>query len=104
MGETLWAMPIGEEVRPLLNSDVADLTNVKIGNTAGGMLVAAAFLQEFIGRVDDRDDAPRIPWTHLDIAGPANNEGAGYGAIGKGPTATTVRALIAFAASMAASS
>ncbi len=101
VGETFWPMPIGDEFRPMLSSDVADLANVKIGNTAGGMLIAAAFLQEFVGRVSDDDDAPRIPWTHLDIAGPAHNDGAGYGATAKGPTGTTVRALIALAESMA---
>ena len=101
VGETFWAMPIGEEFRPMLASEVADLANVKIGNTAGGMLIAAAFLQEFVGRTGEGEDAARIPWTHLDIAGPAHNDGAGYGATAKGPTGTTVRALIALAESMA---
>jgi leucyl aminopeptidase len=101
VGEQFWPMPIGEEFRPMLTSEVADIANVKIGNTAGGMLIAAAFLQEFVGRVGEGDDAPRIPWTHLDIAGPAHNDGAGYGSTAKGPTGTTVRALIALAESMA---
>jgi len=98
VGETLWPMPIGPELRPLLNSDVADIANVKPGNTAGGRLIAAAFLKEFVGRDADGDV---IPWAHLDIAGPANNGAAGWGFTGKGPTGVAVRALVAFAADFA---
>ncbi len=94
VGETFWHMPLPTELRPLLTSDVADITNVKIGSTAAGMLVAGVFLQEFIG--NSADGSP-IPWVHLDIAGPANNDGGSYGFTGKGPTGVTVRALLAFA-------
>lgn len=93
-GESLWHMPLPAELRPLLNSDVADITNVKIGSTAAGMLVAGVFLQEFVGNTKE---GSRIPWAHLDIAGPANNDGAGFGYTGKGPTAVTVRTLLALA-------
>ncbi len=91
VGEALWAMPIGPELRPLLASDIADIANVKPGNTAGGMLLAAAFLRDFVGT---RDDGSAIPWAHLDIAGPANNGAAGWGFTGKGPTGVATRALI----------
>lgn len=94
VGETLWPMPLPSELRTLLNSDVADIANVKIGSTAAGMLIAGVFLQEFVGKTKD---GSRIPWAHLDIAGPANNDGAGYGYTGKGPTAVTVRTLLALA-------
>jgi leucyl aminopeptidase len=94
VGESLWPMPLPSELRPLLNSDVADLTNVKIGSTAAGMLIAGVFLQEFVGKAAD---GTRIPWAHLDIAGPANNDGSGFGYTGKGPTAVTVRTLLALA-------
>jgi len=97
VGETLWPMPIPGEVRALLNSDVADLANAKPGNTAAGMLLAASFLREFIGKTGDGDDATTIPWAHLDIAGPANNGAAGWGFTGKGPTGVAVRALVQFA-------
>lgn len=94
VGETLWPMPLPTELRALLNSDIADIANVKIGSTAAGMLVAGVFLQEFVGK----DEAgARIPWAHLDIAGPANNDGTGYGYTGKGPTGVAVRTLIALA-------
>ncbi len=94
VGETLWPMPLPAELRALLNSDVADIANVKIGSTAAGMLVAGVFLQEFVGTAEN---GSRIPWAHLDIAGPANNDGAGYGYTGKGPTAVAVRTLLALA-------
>lgn len=94
VGESLWPMPLPAELRSLLTSDVADITNVKIGSTAAGMLVAGVFLQEFVGAAPD---GQKIPWAHLDIAGPASNDGAGFGYTGKGPTAVTVRSLIALA-------
>ncbi len=96
VGEPVWHMPLPAELRSMLDSDVADLANVKIGNTAGGMLIAGLFLREFVGTVDG-DPASRIPWVHLDVAGAANNNGAGYGAIGKGPTGVAVRTLIELA-------
>jgi leucyl aminopeptidase len=96
-GELLWHMPLGEEFRPMLNSDIADIANIKPGNTAGGMLIAAVFLNEFIGTA--ADGSGRIPWVHLDIAGAGTNKDALYGSTGKGPTGVTVRTLIALAAS-----
>ncbi len=97
VGETLWPMPIPSEVRPLLASDIADIANIKPGNTAAGMLIAAAFLRDFIGTSGEDDDKRTIPWAHLDIAGPANNGAAGWGFTGKGPTGVSVRALIELA-------
>lgn len=96
-GELLWAMPIPDEVRPLLNSDIADIANAKPGETAGGMLLAASFLREFVGTVGEGDEKRSIPWAHIDIAGPANNGAAGWGFTGKGPTGVAVRALIELA-------
>jgi len=92
-GEPLWPMPLPSEMRPLLNSDIADIANVKPGNTAGGMLVAGVFLQEFVGT---KADGSRIPWAHLDIAGAAQNKEGGYGYTVKGPTGATVRTLLRF--------
>ncbi|TAL41751.1 MAG: leucyl aminopeptidase [Salinibacterium sp.] len=97
VGETLWAMPIPAELRALLNSDIADIANVKPGNTAGGMLIAAAFLRDFVPSVGEGDEKRMIPWAHLDIAGAANNGAAGWGLTGKGPTGVVVRALIELA-------
>jgi leucyl aminopeptidase len=97
VGETIWPMPLPAELRAVLNSEVADIANSKPGHTAGGMLLAGVFLSEFIGSVGEGEARHTIPWAHLDIAGPADNKGAGYGFVGKGPTGVTVRALIALA-------
>jgi leucyl aminopeptidase len=61
----------------------------------GGALYAAAFLREFVGE--------GITWAHLDIAGPAFNEGSASGYTPKGATGAAVRTLVALAASRAAS-
>ena len=97
VGETFWPMPLPSELRTLLNSEIADISNVKPGNTAGGMLIGGVFLKEFIGSTGEGEDRHPIPWAHLDIAGPANNEGGGWGYTGTGPTGVAVRTLIALA-------
>jgi len=97
VGETLWPMPLPAYLRPLLNSDVADIANIKPGNTASGMLLAGVFLKDFVGSTGEGDDKAQIPWVHLDIAGPAENSAGGYGYLPKGPTGVTVRTLLAVA-------
>ncbi|MBN2284410.1 MAG: leucyl aminopeptidase [Deltaproteobacteria bacterium] len=59
-GEAVWELPLREEYRELIKSDVADLKNS--GGREAGAISAALFLSSF---VEDR------PWVHLDIAGPA---------------------------------
>jgi len=97
VGEVFWPMPLPPELRSLLDSDVADIANAKPGHTAGGMLIAGHFLRTFVGSVGEGDEKRTIPWAHLDIAGVANNPGSPHGGIGKGPTGTTVRTLLALA-------
>ena len=92
-GEPVWHLPLPEELRAVLNSDVADIANVKIGSSAGGALVAGQFLKEFVP--ERTPGGERIPWAHLDIAGAANNGGSAYGVTGAGPTGTMVRTLVA---------
>jgi leucyl aminopeptidase len=99
--EAMWAMPLPPELRSVLDSDVADLANAKPGHTAGGMLVAGHFLRTFVGEPDGDGPGARIGWAHLDIAGPAYNSGAPYGAVGKGPSAVAVRTLLALTADLA---
>jgi leucyl aminopeptidase len=95
-GELVWHMPMPEELRNLMNSEIADLQNAKVGNTAGGMLFGGIFLREFVGR-KSANSSELIEWAHLDIAGPADNDGAGYGYIPKGASGSYVRTLVAIA-------
>ncbi|GAB2676326.1 leucyl aminopeptidase [Thalassiella azotivora] len=94
-GEQFWPMPLPDELRGPLDSAVADIAN--IGDRMGGMLSAGIFLREFVGRrggADAPEDAERIPWAHLDIAGPAFNDGSPHGYTGKGGTGVAVRTLV----------
>jgi leucyl aminopeptidase len=59
-GERAWRMPLDDDSKEQLKSNVADLKNV--GGKWGGAITAAKFLEQF---VDSR------PWAHLDIAGPS---------------------------------
>jgi leucyl aminopeptidase len=92
-GEPAWAMPFPEELRKGLDSTVADLANVS-SDRGGGMMVGGLFLKEFV--------PDGVAWAHLDIAGPAFNDGAPFGYTPKGGTGAAVRALIAIAAETAA--
>ena len=91
VGELVWPMPLPEELRSLLKTDVADIANAKPGNTLGGMLLAGLFLREFIGK-DAKGN--RLPWAHLDIAGPAENSSGEWGYTPKGPTGALTRTLL----------
>ena len=90
-GEPLWQLPISPETRERLDSEVADLRSSP-RERAGGAMVAAAFLREFV--------AEGIRWAHLDIAGPAFNEGKPYGDVSSGGTGAGVRTLIELASSL----
>lgn len=99
--EAMWPMPLPPELRSVLDSDVADIANAKLGHTAGGMLVAGHFLRTFVGETGGEGPGARIGWAHLDIAGPAYNSGSPYGGVGKGPTGVAVRTLVALTADLA---
>ena len=90
-GELVWPMPLPEELRASLDSQVADIAN--IGERHGGMMTAAVFLREFVGK--GKDGEP-IPWAHIDIAGPSFNNGSPYGYNHKQGTGCTVRTLVAY--------
>ena len=90
-GELMWHMPIPEELRPSLDSPVADIAN--IGERMGGMMTGAAFLADFVPE--------DTPWVHLDIAGPAYNDGSAYGYTPKGGTGAAVRTFVQVAQDMA---
>jgi leucyl aminopeptidase len=95
-GEQMWPMPVPPELRKSLDSSIADIAN--IGESFGGMLVAASFLSEFVGK---RDGEP-ITWAHLDIAGPAFNQSDAYGYTPKGGTGAAVRTFVQIADDVAA--
>lgn len=96
--ELAWHMPMPEYLEDAMDSPIADLQNANLSDRMGGASYAGLFLQHFIGRASDAEDAPRIPWVHLDIAGSGEHSGAPYGFIEKGPTGAMVRSIIAFAA------
>ncbi|MFJ9866281.1 leucyl aminopeptidase [Streptomyces sp. NPDC101165] len=87
VGEPAWPMPLPEHLRKGMDSTVADIANM--GERMGGGLVAGLFLREFVGE--------GITWAHLDIAGPAFNEGGPFGYTPKGGTGSAVRTLVRLA-------
>jgi len=84
-GEQFWPMPLPAELAESMKSQVADIANM--GDRFGGMLVAGLFLKEFVGET---------PWAHLDIAGPAFNEGKPRGYTAEGGTGTGLRTLLQY--------
>ena len=86
-GERMWRMPLHDEYRDGLKSDIADLNNVS-SQRGGGAIVAGLFMRDFTGG---------IPWAHLDIAGTAFAEREH--ALGpKGATGVGVRTVLAYLA------
>jgi leucyl aminopeptidase len=83
-GEAAWPMPLPEDLRPQLESSVADLSHK--GERWGGMLTAGLFLGEFV--------TEGTPWAHVDIAGPSFNEGSPWGYTPKGATGFGVGTLL----------
>lgn len=58
--ERVWEMPLFQEYKDYIKSDIADMKNY--GGRSGALIASAYFLYEFAGHV---------PWVHLDIAGTA---------------------------------
>lgn len=81
--ELVWHLPLPNEYRKQLDSEIADLQNIGSGRF-GGTLVAGLFLQEFVGET---------PWVHLDIAGPVTTD-ENEAEFPKGATGFGVRTLI----------
>jgi leucyl aminopeptidase len=81
-GEGLWQLPLDEDYRKAIRSEIADVKN--IGNRWAGAITAGKFLQEF---------AEDTPWVHLDIAGvDLDHDGRPFAA--KGATGFGVRTLV----------
>ena len=80
-GDRAWPLPLFDEYKDQIKSDIADLMNT--GGRAAGAITAAMFLKEF---------ATGVPWAHLDIAGTAwADEAKPY--LPKGPSGVAVRTL-----------
>jgi leucyl aminopeptidase len=81
-GDRSWPMPLFDEYKDLLRSEIADMLNT--GGRHGGAITAAQFLREFTGG---------LPWVHMDIAGTAWSE-ENKPFMPKGPTGVGMRTLV----------
>lgn len=84
-GERMWQLPLYDEYREGLRSEIADMRNS--GGRYAGAQVGASFIKEFAGET---------PWVHLDIAGPSWVDKDSPLAV-KGATGVGVRTLIRYA-------
>ena len=83
-GEPNWPLPLPDDYRNHIDSEVADMRNMGRPGQAGS-ISAAMLLREFVDSV---------PWAHLDIAGAArSDENSRY--LAKGATGFGVRTLVA---------
>jgi len=81
-GDRSWPMPVFDDYKEQLKSEIADFTNT--GGRAGGAITGALFIREFAGD---------LPWVHIDIAGTAwAEETKPYQP--KGATGVAVRTLV----------
>jgi leucyl aminopeptidase len=83
-GERVWPLPMYEDYRDLLKSDIADVKNS--GGRPAGAITAGWFLREF---------AVGYPWVHIDVAGTAYSE-ADSPPLAKGPAAVPTRLFVEF--------
>ncbi len=82
--ERAWPLPLWDEYRDLIKSDIADVKNS--GGRAAGSITAGWFLKEFV---------EGYTWAHLDIAATAYTD-RDDAALVKGPTGTGVRLFAEF--------
>jgi leucyl aminopeptidase len=82
--ERAWELPLWDEYRELIKSDIADMKNS--GGRPAGSITAGWFLREF---------AEEYPWAHLDIAGTAYTDRELPTQV-KGPTGVMVRLFTEF--------
>jgi leucyl aminopeptidase len=61
-GDPVWRLPMSDDYKVAIRSEVADLCNIGSRQYKAGAITAAHFLQSFVDTV---------PWAHLDIAGTA---------------------------------
>ncbi len=95
VGEPAWPMPLPDDVRKGMDSEVADISQVNASmDRAGHMLQGGVFLSEFV--------TEGLPWAHIDIAGPSYHAGEPTGYWSKGGTGVPVRTLLAMIEAVAA--
>ncbi|AEV82517.1 aminopeptidase A [Actinoplanes sp. SE50] len=87
VGEPAWPMPLPDDVRKGMESEIADIcqTNANL-DRAGHMLQGGVFLREFV--------EPGVEWAHIDIAGPGYHAGEPTGYWTKGGTGVPIRTLL----------
>lgn len=81
-GERFWRLPVEDDYRELIRSQIADIKNT--GGRYGGAITAAMFLKEF---------AEDTPWVHLDIAGMAWQDEAKPW-VAAGPSGVAMRSIL----------
>lgn len=85
-GEWMWQLPFNDKLREQIKAPHADVYNV--GTTRyGGAITAGLFLEHFVD--------PKIPWVHIDIAGPSHHT-SGWYYHPKGATGIPVRTIVNF--------
>ncbi|MDQ3954234.1 MAG: leucyl aminopeptidase [Actinomycetota bacterium] len=84
-GERFWRMPLFDDYRKSIDSEIADIKNT--GDRWGGAIFAALYLRDFVGA--------GIPWAHLDIAGPGRAE-SDQDEVVKGGSGFAARTLVAW--------
>ena len=90
-GDRVWQMPLVDDYKIALESNVADINHTADAiDFGGGSITAALFLEEFVGKRN---------WVHLDIAGPARSE-SDTGEHPKGGTGFGVRLLLEWITSL----
>ncbi|MCD6599469.1 MAG: leucyl aminopeptidase [Dehalococcoidia bacterium] len=88
-GEKLWQLPLLEEYKEQIKSEIADIKNT--GEGYGGAITAALILSEFVGNT---------PWVHLDaVYTSLSSKESGY--LVKGATGVGVRTLVELALALA---
>jgi len=83
-GDRVWELPLDDDFKKGIISDVADLANIGMEHYSAGTITAAWFLAHFVGKT---------PWAHLDIAGTSFNV-PGISYYRDGATGAGVRLLI----------
>ena len=85
-GDRVWPLPMDDDFKAAIKSDVADMANCGAANYKAGTITAAWFLSNFV---------ENAKWAHLDIAGTAY-EVPGVSYYNKGATGAGTRLLIEF--------